>query len=367
LPNVHELVSGVKRPADLRLPRREIVEAAGHRLVRARLSGIDPGARSIDLDDGTAIDFDCCLLAIGGVGNDYGVAGVGRHAMSFKSVAECAAIGRRLRELAARSRRFSAIVVGGGFEGLEALGEILRRYRTHEGIQIHVIERGDRLLPEGPRAVDEIVRAHLRDLPVQVHCSQQVAKVLPRGVDLASGQRIAGDITIWTGGAKAPDLVAAAGLPVSRRGWIEARGDLSVPGFPGVFAAGDVADILHPIAKQAYHAIDMGRHAATNIRRSLAGERTLAFEPSDKPMLIAFGDIDTFLVTESKVVASPALAAAKEAVFQATIAGFDRLGSASGMLRAGARGLHAIGELLVPKLSSWGEATRSLSVQIEKA
>lgn len=365
LPNVHELVSGVKRPADLRLPRREIVEAAGHRLVRARLAGIDPGARSIDLDDGTAIDFECCLLAIGGVGNDYGTPGVERYAMSFKNVAECAAIGRRLRDLAAGSRGFSVIVVGGGFEGLEALGEILRRYRTHERIEIHVIEAANRLLPEGPAAVDEIVRGHLRDLPVQLHCSEQVAKVLPRGVELASGQRIAGDLTIWTGGTKAPDLVGDAGLPTSRRGWIEARSDLSVPGFPGVFAAGDVADLLHPIAKQAYHAIDMGRHAARNIRRSLAGEATLAFEPSDKPMLIAFGDLDTFLVAGSKVVASPVLAAAKEAVFEATIAGFDRFGSPSGLLRAGTRGLRALGELLIPKLTSWDEAARLLSLRIE--
>ncbi len=137
--------------------------------------------------------------------------------------------------------------------------------------------------------------------------------------------------------------------------------------FPGIFAAGDTAEVPRPIAKQAYHAIDMGRHAARNILRLREGKKTLVFKPAPKPMLVAFGDIDTFLMTDTRVVASPTLAAAKEAVFQATIAGFDRLGSIDGLRRAGERGGRALSELVFPKLHSWREATRLLSLRIEDA
>jgi len=40
-------------------------------------------------------------------------------------------------------------------------------------------------------------------------------------------------------------------------------------------------------------------------------------------MLVAFGDLDTFLVSGRSVIASPTLAAAKEAVFQLTMAQID--------------------------------------------
>jgi len=364
LPNIHELVSGVKRPSDLRLPRREIVARAGHRFVRARVVAIDLRSRTLRLDDGQRLAFEHCLLAVGGINNDYGVPGAARNGMPFKSVADCAAIGSRLRRLASGAGRFAVVVVGGGFEGIEALGEVLRAYRHHPRIEIHLVERADRLMPEGPRAVDAIVRRRVDGLPVRIHCAQRVTRVTPRGVALASGRTLASDLTIWTGGAKAPALLEGGGLARSAAGWIQVRGDLSCHAAAGVFATGDVADLPRPIAKQAYHAIDMGRHAAQNILRRVRGEKTLAFAPAPKPALVAFGDLDTFLITPSRVISSPALAAAKEAVFQITIAGFDRLGSLAGLQRASARGRQALGELVLPTLHSLDAVTRVLSLRV---
>jgi len=40
-------------------------------------------------------------------------------------------------------------------------------------------------------------------------------------------------------------------------------------------------------------------------------------------MLVAFGELDTFLIAGRAMFASPALAAAKEAVFQVTMAQLD--------------------------------------------
>ena len=364
LPNIHELVSGVKRPADLRLPRRDIVEGAGHRFLRARVVTVDPRRRTMRLDDGRRLAFEHCLLACGGVNDDYGVPGAGTHAMPFKSVADCAAIGARLRRLASRASGFSVVIVGGGFEGVEALGEILRRYRDRPSIAIHVIERGERLMAEGPRAVDRILRRHLAGLPVHLHCAQRVARVAPNSVTLASRRRIASDLTIWTGGARAPELVGRSGGVRSARGWIQVRRDLSCRGAAGVFAAGDVADLPEPVAKQAYHAIAMGRHAALNILRLRRGEQTQPFSPAPKPVLVAFGDLDTFLITGSRVIASPTLAAAKEAVFQVTMAGFDRLSSVAGLRRAEARAARGLGQLLLPALHSPAETMRWLSLRI---
>jgi NADH dehydrogenase len=77
------------------------------------------------------------------------------------------------------------------------------------------------------------------------------------------------------------------------------------------------------LAKQAYYAMQMGQFAAVNAVRLLAGRRLREFIPVPKPMLVAFGDLDTFLVSGRSVIASPTLAAAKEAVFQLTMAQID--------------------------------------------
>jgi hypothetical protein len=62
-------------------------------------------------------------------------------------------------------------------------------------------------------------------------------------------------------------------------------------------------------------------------------------------MLIAFGDLDTYLVSGRSVVASPAFAALKEAVFQYTMAEIDpplnapALGDLAGRLAGASRRL----------------------------
>jgi NADH dehydrogenase len=75
LPNVHELVSGVKQPAMLRLDRQALVERVGHRFRRARVEQIDPHARRVHLADGGTLDYDALIVAVGAESATYGVPG----------------------------------------------------------------------------------------------------------------------------------------------------------------------------------------------------------------------------------------------------------------------------------------------------
>jgi NADH dehydrogenase len=93
--------------------------------------------------------------------------------------------------------------------------------------------------------------------------------------------------------------------------------------FDHVFVVGDAAALPQPLGKQAYYAIQMGERAADNVLRWLGGRPLKPFRPSPKPMLVAFGDLDTFLIAGRRVVASPSLAVAKEGVYQLTMAQFD--------------------------------------------
>jgi len=187
LPNVHELVSGVKQPRDLRLPLRRIVARYGHRFVRRRSprsTPASPGGRA----DGRSFAFDACIVAAGGIDETFGVPGAGRFAMPFKSVEECAAIGRRLAALARSRTRRSVVIVGGGLEGVEALGEILRRYRHRDSIEVTLVEAGPRLLGGSPPSVDVAIRRHCADLSVRFRFGSRVAAVTPRRVRLESAR-----------------------------------------------------------------------------------------------------------------------------------------------------------------------------------
>jgi len=352
LPNIHELLSGVKRPADLRMPRRRLVSRAGHRFVRATVTAIDARAGRLTTSGGRQVDFDVCIVAVGAVNDTFGIKGADRHAMPFKSVDDCAAIGRALATLARRPGKHSVVIVGGGLEGIEALGEILRRYRQLEGLSVRVIEAGPRLLPGTPQALDAAVRAHCAKHGVHVHTRSPVIAVTPKRVQLSSGERLRSDLTIWTGGGMAPPLLRASGLVDKPRQWAPVTAALQSKRFENLFVIGDAAELPRPLGKQAYYAMQMGECAAGNAGRALAGRELQPFRPSRKPMLVAFGDLDTFLVSARSVIASPGLSVIKEAVFQLTMAEIDPPLNAQAVRDSTARLGSAARKLALPALAS---------------
>jgi len=352
LPNLHELLSGAKRPADLRLSLPRLVARAGHRFVRATVTAIDaPRGRLITADD-RQFDFDVCIVAVGGVNDTFGVAGADRYAMPFKNVADCHAIGRKLATLSRRPGKHSLVIVGGGLEGIEALGEILRRYRHRQRWNISVVEAGPRLLPGTPPGLDAAVRARCAAYGIRFLTDSPVTRVTPGQVRLRSGEVLRSDLTIWTGGSTAPPLLRESRLLARRELWAPVTEALRSQRFDNVFVIGDAAALPRPLGKQAYYAMQMGECAADNAARALAGRALRAFAPSRKPMLIAFGDLDTFLVSGRAVIASPALAAVKEGIFQLTMAQIDPPVSTPARRALGARLAGATGKLALPTLAS---------------
>lgn len=358
LPNLHELLSGVKRPADLRLPRARIIAREGHRFVRAEVVAMDPAAGTLTTSTGRHHDFDLFIVAVGGVNDTFGVAGADRHALPFKSVDNVETIRRRLVALAQSPGRKSIVIVGGGLEGIEALGEILRRYRRVDSLGISVVEAGAKLMQGSPPAIEAAIRARCAALNVRFRVGAPVTKVTPKRVELASGEILRSDLTLWTGGAKASPLLFASGLASKPRQWAPVTNALRSKRYDNVFVIGDAAALPHPLAKQAFYAMQMGEYAAANARRALAGRALREFKPSAKPMLIAFGDLDTFFVSGRTVVASPSLAALKEAVFQVTMAEFDPPRSLSTVRAMTSRLTGAAQRLVLPALGSVGRSSR---------
>ena len=363
LPNIHELLSGVKTPELLRLPLDESLRRLGHSFVRDTVTSIDPEARSISTTRRSAVPYDALIVACGGVDATRGVAGVVEHAHPFKSVDQCARIGRRLARLAARKKPARIVVVGGGLEGVEALGEILRLDPSGGGLHVTLVEAQDRLLPEAPEALDAHVRELCASDAVEFLTQSPVRAIEPDGVVLDDGLTLPSDLTIWTGGPAPPTLLVSSGL-APERAWAPVDATLESKGHPGVFIAGDAADLPTSLPKQGYHALDMGVCAARNAARLLANRDLTPFDPSGKPTLISFGNRSCFLCAGRLVLAGPALAAAKEAVFGLVMARLDGRPLDQKLLRMASRADRATRRLLWPSVSSLSALRRQSQIRV---
>lgn len=138
--------------------------------------------------------------------------------------------------------RPTAVVIGGGFIGLEAVDNLARR-----GVDTTLVHRGEHLFspldPEMAGAVLTEVRAH----GVQVHLDRAVAEVTQTGVVLDDGTTIPADLVIDAAGVHpVVHLATTAGLRLGSAGGI-AVDEYQRTSDPRIYAVGDGAEKVDAI------------------------------------------------------------------------------------------------------------------------
>jgi NADH dehydrogenase len=123
-----------------------------------------------------------------------------------------------------------------------------------------------------------------------VRLDTRIGEVTANQVRLAHGEDLPSDITVWAAGVAAGPGVAGWGLPQGKNGRIVVGPDLRVQGQDRIFAAGDIAvNPDDPTPQLAQPALQMGKHAATQIVRLEAGSATEPFTYHDKGTMATIG------------------------------------------------------------------------------
>ncbi|MGO4535885.1 FAD-dependent oxidoreductase [Leifsonia sp. 2MCAF36] len=178
---------------------------------------IDAAARTVTVLDLASGDtfvegYDELILAVGATAREA-AAGSDIPTHTLRTVEDVDAIGS-LVDAAADNP--CALVVGGGFIGLEAVDNLVRR-----GIHITLIQRGPHILsPLDPEMVVPI-EAHLRSHGVDVRTSVTVDTVQARTVLLDDGITLRPDFIVDASGVTpSVDLTRSAGLTLGTTGGI---------------------------------------------------------------------------------------------------------------------------------------------------
>ena len=98
---------------------------------------------------------------------------------------------------------------------------------------------------------------------------------------------------LWAAGIRGPDLNTTLGVELDRQGRVLVNPDLSLPGHPEVFAAGDQAHLANsdgqPLAGIAPVAIQQGHYLAKRIRSAIRGAPHPDFSYRDKGRMATIG------------------------------------------------------------------------------
>ncbi|MFT3991439.1 MAG: NAD(P)/FAD-dependent oxidoreductase [Luteolibacter sp.] len=323
-PLLYQVASASLAAPDIARSIRQILAKARNvTVLMDEIAGIDTENQTATGTSGTEYSFDYLLLAAGARTSFFGNDDWGKHCMGLKSLADAQNIRRKIlsnlekAELTTdetkRERLMTIAIVGGGPTGVELAGsfaDLIHRslksdFRRIDTSKLHVIliENAPRILEMYDVDQSGYARLHLEQIGVQVWTGKRVTCVRDGALDFADGTSLESDAIIWAAGVAANPLTQQIGVPTDRGGRITPNADLSIPGKPNVFVAGDLVamrdcdDKFVPGVAPA--ASQMGRHVAKLLKEELRlenkgfGDKKIDLRPRfrywDKGMMAIIG------------------------------------------------------------------------------
>jgi NADH dehydrogenase len=295
-----------KDPASMSVPLVPRLEAIGVRFEQGEITGIDVARKEIRVG-ASASSYDKLVLATGSqLARPAGA--LGTQGFDIDTLAGAAALDRHLHRLAARPEsegRWTVVIAGGGFTGIELATELPERLRSIAAggkIRVIVVEIADRVgasLGNGPQPA---IQEALGSAGVETRTGVTIASADSAGVVLSSGERIACQTLVWTTGMRASPLAGKISTRTDALGRIEVTPELRVAGVDHVFAAGDVAHAVaddggHAALQSCQHAQMIGRFAGYNAAADLAGLPLQAYRQPLYTTCLDLGESGAVLTT----------------------------------------------------------------------
>jgi NADH:quinone reductase (non-electrogenic) len=320
-PLLYQVALAVLSPAEIASPVRRVLRGATNTdVLLGHVTGFDLANRKVKIDY-IELGYDYLIVAAGATHAYFGHPEWEQFAPGLKTLEDALEIRSRVLlafEMAEREALVEGVhtdlnfvVVGGGPTGVElagAISDISKRYMEHDfraidpaRARIILLEGGPRVLPVYPPDLSASAEKQLRQMGVEVRTNAMVTKIeqgmVTVGKDGAGqgnqAEKISAAVVLWGAGVSASPLGKMLDAPTDRAGRVLISPDLTVPGHPEIFVIGDLAAAKMPdgsfVPGVAPAAIQMGKFAARQLKRSLKGKPRQDFHYLDRGSLATIG------------------------------------------------------------------------------
>lgn len=316
-PLLYQVATALLSPDDIAFSLRTTL--GGHPNVDVKMTevvSVDPNTHIVQTAQGHQYQGDFLVLAAGSQANFFGTPGAGEHSYPLYSLHDAERLRSRILAMFESVDRdpslvakgaLNFVIVGGGPTGVEmagAFGDMLQAALKSgdrkvfkdlpvDQIQILLVDGGHAVLSAFTPKAQTYAAKMLEERGVQVRLGTRVQEVGNGHVVLSDGTRIPTHTVIWAGGLKATQLSNELAIKTGHGGRIDVQADLTVPGFKGVYALGDFANIAgkdgKPLPQLASVAEQSGKWCARNILLDIAGKPRDSFRYLDKGIMAMIG------------------------------------------------------------------------------
>ena len=203
--------------------------------------------------------FDYLIVGTGSEPAFFGVPGVKENGFSLWSLEDAVKIHDHIENMfkkASRERNekkrkamLTFIVAGGGFTGIETVGEIMewkttlsRDYNVDESeVRLMVVEALPSILNMLDKPSVEKAENYMKKKNIELHKNSPIIQVDPDFIKLKDGTEIPTNTLIWTCGVQGNEEAASIGVDMGKRGRLQANEYMQSTSNENVYIVGDIA------------------------------------------------------------------------------------------------------------------------------
>lgn len=245
-------------------------------------------------------------------------------------------------------RPFQICVIGAGAGGIELICSIYDRIKCElnernlcfNSVSFYVLTRGKSVLSSHNIQVQDIIHRLLKEKNIHVILNFEVIKILDFENEKSClcdqfGNSYPFDEAIWCTGAVAQNWLKESGLQVTSKGCICVNSSLESLNCPGIFSAGDVAELVNtPRPKAGVFAVRAGPPLLHNLRAKLFNEPFDEWIPQEQFLgIIGTGNRYAIASKGGFGVEGEYLWKLKDRIDKTWIAGYQQLPSMEEMLK----------------------------------
>lgn len=228
--------------------------------LRARATAIDLEDRKVTVAGADPVRFDHLLIATGATPLRPDIPGLkAPNVLGVQTLDDGANAIEVLQAREPDTR--DAVVIGGGYIGIEMAEALVRR-----GYAVTVIDRAPQPMTTLDSDLGRLVADAMEGMGIDVECGVEVEAVETDDGGSATAVRAGGrtypaDVVVLGLGVRpATDLAREAGLPLGESGGLRVDSHMRVEGHDRVWAAGDCVESWDLVAKRWVH-VPLGTHA----------------------------------------------------------------------------------------------------------
>jgi NADH:ubiquinone reductase (H+-translocating) len=311
---LHETAAGSMNWEDGVYPIAKVVDNMKTRFIPAEVTKINRDEQTVETTQGV-FEFDTLIVALGFESESFGIKGMDEFATTIVSPQTAVATREEIEKnfinykTSKDPKDLSILVGGAGFTGVEFLGELVETLpvlcKTHgidyNDVKITCVEAMPSMLPMFSDELTQYAVDFLESRGVEFMLGTAITAANENGFVVKVNDeevQLEASSVVWTAGVRGSRLMEESFEGV-KRGRIVVKEDLTIDGYPNIFAIGDVAAVMNgtgenarPYPTTAQIAMQLGEHTAKNIKLQLNGEKMEPFAYDDKGTVCSLGAND---------------------------------------------------------------------------